>query len=202
MQSRKHFTSILYFVKISKWIFFSFLWGCKKNLRKKMPCMNPLYIQNPLGNYFLHPINCFLHPTNFLKPHSTIVFFNICNWSFRTSMSVWLMDIIIRNRVLHFECTYPEDLNVLCNGDAEVYIQSSGRSHLHHINHFLIRKSGSKKSLPHKSIWNAQGMLKLTLSSPVTSFSVVVELPHKQWTSFAHRFVFVEGLVQVKLLLP
>ena len=64
-------------------------------------------------------------------------------------------------------------------GDAEVYTQPFRRSHPQHINHFRIRKSGSKKLLPHKSIWNGQGMLKLTLSSSVPSFSVAVELPHR-----------------------
>ena len=68
-------------------------------------------------------------------------------------------------------------------GDAEVYTQPSGRSHSQHINHFQIRKSGSQKSLSHKSIRNAQDMLKLNLSSLVALFSVAVELPDKRCLS-------------------
>ena len=119
----------------------------------------------------------------------------------------WLTDII-QNRVWHSGCTYSEELNVFwiwgCGSIHTTFWVKPSAAH----KSLMDKKIRIRKSLPHKSIWNAQGMLKLTLSFPVALFSIVVKLPHRRCLSDHNNGrpsllgLSVEGLVQVKLPLP
>jgi len=72
--------------------------GCHRNIwscRKKQPWFGAKRVGLNLsfiGNYFLHPIICFLHPSKFSKSNYALVFFSLksCEGFFGKAVTVVL----------------------------------------------------------------------------------------------------------------